>query len=74
MLAQRIQGILGEHVGPILAQTAIEHCCDELGVAQGDLSPTHLWEFASVLHKRLAPFLGVEAAAGLAQRVRRLGG
>lgn len=55
-----------------LASAAVQHCCRELGVRAEALSGSHLFEFASVLHKRLGPFLGPEASAGLARKIRKL--
>lgn len=72
MLAKRIEDALAEHLGPILAQTAVHNCCETIGVKPGDLSSIHQFEFAAVLAKRLAPFVGDEAAGRIANRVRGL--
>jgi hypothetical protein len=72
MLAQRIQDALAEHLGPILAQTAVESSCATIGVLPKDLSTIHMFEFCSALSKRLAPFVGDEAAGRIANRVRSL--
>lgn len=72
MLAERIQNALAEHIGSILAQTAVESSCATIGVEPRELSTVDIFEFCAVLTKRLAPFVGDEAAAHIANRVRGL--
>lgn len=72
ILAERIETALADHIGQILAQTAVQNCCETIGVDRHDLSSIHMFEFAAVLTKRLAPFVGDEAAGHIANRVRKL--
>lgn len=71
-LAERIQNALAEHIGQILAQTAVESSCETIGVRPRDLASIHMFEFCAVLTKRLAPFVGDEAAGRIAGRLRTL--